>query len=249
MMSQLPPELIDYIIDYLHDSPSTLRTCARVCQAWVEPSRFHLFYCVDILKPRISSRNVADSLSELLRRSPNIALYIREFHLSMESRFNFQSALECILPHLLGKLTRLRKLVLLGIPFTRLWSDTRAAFRALFALPGLVHVEVRALKVRKPEHFTSLLCPPLKRLSMDMDLDKFAIRPEDLRAVDEEVRAVELQKSSPCRLEYLRSGSSMFVNWLLGAQTVVDISTIRTLDAWNTGPPMVRLIRRLASKI
>jgi hypothetical protein len=247
-MPPLPTELIDYIIDYLHDSPSILRTCARVCRAWVAPSRFHLFYCLKILPTR---RNAPVRLLRLLQGSPNIALYIREFHFSGRSRSDFRwPRLETVLPHLLGKLTRLRKLVLDGIPFTRLTPDTRAAFRELFALSCLVHVVVVDLKVAKPEHFTSFLCPPLKHLSVGMVLeDEFTIHPEDIPAVDEEVRAVELQKRSPSRLEYLRSDSPVFVNWLLGAQTVVDISTIRTVDARYVGRPMVRLIRRLGSSL
>jgi len=40
----LPPKLIEYIIDYLHDSPSALCACACICQDWVAPGHFHLFY-------------------------------------------------------------------------------------------------------------------------------------------------------------------------------------------------------------
>jgi hypothetical protein len=70
------------------------------------------------------------------------------------------------LPHLPGMLTQLQKLVLTGIPFTGLVSDTRAARHALFALPFLVDVEVRILKVAKLERFTTLLLSPLKCLSV-----------------------------------------------------------------------------------
>ncbi|KDQ06699.1 hypothetical protein BOTBODRAFT_192913 [Botryobasidium botryosum FD-172 SS1] len=45
MMSglELPSELIDLIIDHLHDEKPTLKICALVCRDWVAPSRFHLF--------------------------------------------------------------------------------------------------------------------------------------------------------------------------------------------------------------
>src|ERR1700722_1082038 len=112
---------------------------------------------------------------------------------------------DAALPHLLAMLTQLRKLDLVGIPSTGLVPDTRAAFRALFALPCLVDVEVRFLEVAKPEHFTSLLCPPLKRLSASVSLN-FGFKPEDIR-VDEEVKAIELQKRPPCCFEYLAQWS------------------------------------------
>src|SRR5271156_4226647 len=78
----LPPELIEYTIDYLHDSPSALRACARVCRDWVAPSRFHLFYRREITPTRTSLRTC--KLLEFLQGSPHIACYIREFHFSVE---------------------------------------------------------------------------------------------------------------------------------------------------------------------
>jgi len=257
MPPPLPPELIDHIIDYLHDSPSTLRTCALVCQAWIAPSRFHLFYFLSIGPKRRSSVPLESvSLLQLLQESPNIALYIREFHFSVGSKSQNSDwpVLDRILPRLLGKLTQLRKLVIRGIfPFTRLAPDTRAAFRALFALPSLAHVQVASPRVPKLEHFTSLLCPPLKHLTTSRSFDYELFHPEDVHAVDEEVRAVELQRRSPCRLESLSSSCPALVNWLLGAQTVVDISTIRTLVVFceleDVEQSMARLIRRLGSSL
>ena len=256
---RLPPELIDHTIDYLHDSPSTLRACARVCRAWVAPSRFHLFYRHEIT-PNNNIRTVPQQIGQLLeflQGSPHIAFYIREFYLSpgYHSRMpdSDRSQVDAALPHLLGMLTQLRKLVLTGIPFTGLVPDTRAAFRALFALPCLVHVAVERLEVAKIEHFASLLCPSLKRLSASVSLEKdFIFQSEDIRAVDDEVKAVELQKRSRCCLDHLHSDSPVFIRWLLGTQTMIDISTIRTLDVWCSEDMeglAARLIRRLGPSL
>src|ERR1700722_7801974 len=256
-----PPELIEYTIDYLHDSPSTLRACACVCRAWVAPSRFHLFYHCEITPFRRGTvAQQIRQLLEFLQGSPHIAFYIREFHLSSGDGIpeSMQDSdwhpLATVLPHLLGMLTQLRKLILCGIPFTSLVPDTRAAFRALFSLPCLVDVDVQYIEVAKLEHFTSLLCPPLKRLSASVFLQQgFGYTPEDIYMVDEEVKAVELQKRSPCRLEYLYSDNPMLMRWLLGPQTVIDISTIRTVDALCSPDHMeglvARLIRRLGSSL
>src|ERR1700722_8604956 len=254
---RLPPELIDYTIDYLHDSPSTLRACACVCRAWVAPSRFHLFYFCEIA-PTITSTVILDTrkLLEFLQGSPHIALYIREFHLFVGYGSRTDSIwpqLDATLPHILGMLTQLRKLVLIEPPFTSLAPDTRAAFRALFALPCLVDVEVRYLKVAKLEHFTTLLCSPLKRLSVSVDSDlseqQFVSSPEEIRAIDEEIKAVELQERSPCRLEYLHSNSAVFMHWLLGPQTAIDISTIHTLHACCNLKDVERLMARLIGRL
>ena len=112
-------------------------------------------------------------------------------------------------------------------------------------------MKVRHLKVAKLEHFTTLLCSPLKRLSVYVFLgEDFGL---NIRAVDEEVKAVELQKRPPCRLEYLYADCDMFVRWLLGPQTMIDISAVRTLDAWcrteSTEGLMARLLRRLGPSL
>src|SRR3984957_11338748 len=258
-MPRLPPELIEYTIDYLHNSPSTLHACARVCRAWVAPSRFHLFYRREIAPTRTSNTVTLQTgeLLEFLQGSPHIAFYIRELHFSVDTLFRMPASdwpkLDATLPHLLGMFTQLRKLVLRGIPFTSLVPDTRAAFRALFALPCLVDVEVRYLKVAKLEHFTTLLCSPLKRLYVSRLGEQFTSNPEQIRAIDEEVKAVELQERSPCRLDYLHSNNAVFMHWLLGPQTLIDISTIRTLHAWcnykDVEGLMARLIRRLGPSL
>jgi hypothetical protein len=44
----LPPELIDIIIELLHDDRAALAICALVCRSWVPASRSHLFSKIDI---------------------------------------------------------------------------------------------------------------------------------------------------------------------------------------------------------
>ena len=247
---QFPLELIEFTIDYLHDSPSTLRACARVSRAWVAPSHFHLFYCHKTTPTKI--RN----LLKFLRGSPHIARYIREFHLSAGYSYAPNSdwpEVDASLPRLSGRLKQLRKLVLTGIPFSELVPKTRAAFRALFALPRLVDVHVITLRVVKVEHFTTLLCSPLKRLTLTDSFLEGRPHSENIRAIDKEIKAMELQQRSPCRLEYLSSNNSVFIRWLLGTQTMFDISTIRTLDVMvkskHREELMARLIRRLGPSL
>ena len=43
MSHALPPEILDLIVDHLHDEPATLRACCLVSESWVPRSRIHLF--------------------------------------------------------------------------------------------------------------------------------------------------------------------------------------------------------------
>ena len=43
MSCPLPPELLDHIVDHLHDEPSALRACCIVSRSWVPRARIHLF--------------------------------------------------------------------------------------------------------------------------------------------------------------------------------------------------------------
>lgn len=43
LIHSLPPELVDHIIDQLHNDRISLRACSRVCRQWRYASQYHLF--------------------------------------------------------------------------------------------------------------------------------------------------------------------------------------------------------------
>jgi len=43
MMSPLPPEMLDLIVDFLHDEPDALKACCLTSKSWVHRTRQHLF--------------------------------------------------------------------------------------------------------------------------------------------------------------------------------------------------------------
>ena len=47
MLSSLPPEILDLIVDHLRDNPSTLKTCCLVSKSWIPRTRRHLFTHVE----------------------------------------------------------------------------------------------------------------------------------------------------------------------------------------------------------
>src|ERR1700722_2984700 len=261
----LPPELIDRIIDHLHDRPSDLRNCARAAKIFLASSRFHIFYHISIY-PRSKRRSVVPfcrKLNRLIQRSPQIALCIREFHFSVhyDGRFQMpQSELPTLredLPTLLNSLTALRKLEISGIRWTRVPPEVRKAFRTVLALPSLVSLESTCLSFSTLQHFTNLLNSPLKRLSVDISWGDYADDDETISVIDEEDKIAREPDRQPCRLEYLASSmayfSPGFVDWLLGPQSIIDISNIRTLDAWCNPKEaeigMVRLMKSLGPSL
>ena len=54
-MHRLPQELTDYIIDFLHDNPRTLKQASLVSKAWLECSRYHLFKTLSIKYSHITN--------------------------------------------------------------------------------------------------------------------------------------------------------------------------------------------------
>ena len=47
MPRPLPPEILDHIVDQLHNEPATLKTCCVVSKSWVPRARKHLFAHVE----------------------------------------------------------------------------------------------------------------------------------------------------------------------------------------------------------
>jgi len=44
----LPPEILDYIVDFLHDDPDALERCCLTSKSWIPRTRKHLFAEVDL---------------------------------------------------------------------------------------------------------------------------------------------------------------------------------------------------------
>ncbi|KAF8529406.1 hypothetical protein JB92DRAFT_2696447, partial [Gautieria morchelliformis] len=68
----LPGELIDQVIDHLHDDSPSLRACCITCRAWAPSARFHIFH--DIIVP---SAKRANALAAILETSPHISPLVR----------------------------------------------------------------------------------------------------------------------------------------------------------------------------
>ena len=47
MSPSFPPEVLDLIVDHLHDEPTTLKACCVVSKSWIHRTRTHLFASVE----------------------------------------------------------------------------------------------------------------------------------------------------------------------------------------------------------
>lgn len=76
MIQDLPPELIDYCIDFLHDSQKSLRSCSLTCNAFLSASQYHL---LDFLRLEYSAQFTG--FLKLLRNHPGLSSYVRRVSL------------------------------------------------------------------------------------------------------------------------------------------------------------------------
>jgi hypothetical protein len=75
-MVQLPPELIDTILDHLHDDKLALSACSLVRKTWTHTARYHLFADVNI-----ESESGCTNLLRLLRPGSAAIPYIRRLRI------------------------------------------------------------------------------------------------------------------------------------------------------------------------
>ena len=76
----LPIELMDRIIDHLHDDQKTLSACALVCSSWLPAVRSHRFRHVRI---RVWPRTLA-AFHTLLQATPDLPLHVANLHISCD---------------------------------------------------------------------------------------------------------------------------------------------------------------------
>src|ERR1700722_14667499 len=186
----IPPELIDRIIDHLHDSPSDLRSCALAAKVFLATSRLHIFYSVSIVG-FVGGRRACSNLVSAIQQSPQIARCIHEFTLAADGGESFQtsdpnSQFQRNLLTILNSFTVLQHLTIMYLVWTEVPSEIRKAFRIILALPSFISIDIRGLQFARLRHFTNLLRSPLKRLSVDAARWNHPADEEIVSAIDEE---------------------------------------------------------------
>ena len=113
----VPPELVDRVIDYLHDDAKTLIACSLTAREWVPSTRLHLFKRLDLL----STHQVA-KFTELDGFAPDLLYYCRELSVGANDRledpcpWNTNETPPIVISDRIERLTSLRTLHFRGFP-------------------------------------------------------------------------------------------------------------------------------------
>jgi len=69
---EIPPELVDRIIDFLHDQPKALAACSLVARSWTVTSQYHQFSTVWLTTPEYWTK-----FNRLIKISPTMICFIK----------------------------------------------------------------------------------------------------------------------------------------------------------------------------
>ncbi|KAF9464035.1 hypothetical protein BDZ94DRAFT_1297452 [Collybia nuda] len=158
--SIIPVELIEVIIDLVHDYPATLKICALASHSFARMAQAHLFSTItlDAPTPLQYPINSCQKLNRILCESPHLAVYVQNFlifdghHKSGYPREVLDTcryewvATEETLSKVLSQLVNLRSLSIRGSKNVMEWenlsTEIRNAILAAAKLPQLSGIEL-----------------------------------------------------------------------------------------------------------
>ncbi|KAG6828892.1 hypothetical protein H0H92_006398 [Tricholoma furcatifolium] len=255
---RLPQELVDHIIDQLHDDFTTLSTCSIVCHAWRPTSLFHIFSTLALkVTPNVAPSDLCRRLYHLLSSSPSICSYVRELDVLEGSQLGTQVAphvalagsqstiwvtTDRTLPHIFRKLTHLRRLDFGAQSATIQWSrmppSAHNAIRQMFSLSSLTNIRLAFWNFTSFWDLSSLLSCSTALRCLTLSNITFGHQPGSdvpgsplvLSDLQEEVALGSAPRQ--CRIESLtveHVHSAEFGDWLLGPESAIDLSSLREL--------------------
>ncbi|KII91343.1 hypothetical protein PLICRDRAFT_51514 [Plicaturopsis crispa FD-325 SS-3] len=216
--SQVPSEIIDEIIDYLHDDVDALRACALTCRVMLPASRYHLFSSITVHSQSIetSHRRIAGSHGPLV----SFASYARNISLC---------GFDCRSWKRGSPLARLRSLV----PLLPAIDSVELAALQSFSLPALAetlrgwhirHLRLVNFDFARASDFVNLVgdLPNLETISADyMSWGQNDLAPDAF--------IVSTIRRAPLRFtifSLLDLGSAPILQWILGEVPTPRIHTL-----------------------
>ncbi|KAJ7754572.1 hypothetical protein B0H16DRAFT_748420 [Mycena metata] len=175
----LPPELIDLVIR-LDIDVDTLRSCALVCRAFLQPSQRYLFATVDLGTPH----GPVPRFHDLLRNSPHLCAHVRELaivHLDYRGQWQaWYPSLAAVLD-LLPNVTMFTLSFLPHVKWGDLPANVQAAICALCQRSPLVNLRVDgAGTINSVTEFSQLVASPALKLLSLKDLDIPVAGPDEI---------------------------------------------------------------------
>lgn len=128
-------ELVDMVIDHLHDDKSALTSCSLVSRSWVYSSQFHLFENMHL--PSVTTDDGVEAFMRLVDSCPRIGYYVRTLRVDGEpNKHGSASGKNVLTPRHMSffteRLPALRELLLIGV----LWDSPRAGADYLASFPS-----------------------------------------------------------------------------------------------------------------
>ncbi|KAJ7762858.1 hypothetical protein DFH07DRAFT_406211 [Mycena maculata] len=232
MELQLPQELVHKIIDELHESPSSLQSCALVAHAFVSQSQMHLFARMELKEDSPSSPR---RFRDLISTSPHLALHVRSLALECDAE-NWESVSPIL--SAVARLTHLELVANKRLYFQLQPRPARAPFHAPFCFSALTSIELRHYEFHDADQFRALLIN--------------AVRLESLELANIVFAHPSLRPAAP-RIAAPRAVLSTLNLWNMGGAAVtaildaLDITHITTLLVYNT--PISPVLRANASAL
>jgi hypothetical protein len=251
----LPQELVDHIIDHLHDDPSALKKCAHVCRAWLPTSRFHFFSKIS-LKAASAHNGPAvpqercKQLHAVLLQSPEIIYNIRELEICEGSPHHHHDhhpelssttwiTTERTLTALFKMLTHLQRLDF-SATSTLYWKLLPPTFQSalwtLLSLPTLTYIRLHSWVFPDISSLGSILacCHNLNGFALSSTTICHEIGPQQLdhqtphAAIEDSVEEVRPSiRLETLTLDYVTFGYLDY--WLFGPHSLLDITSLREL--------------------
>ncbi|KAF8511979.1 hypothetical protein JB92DRAFT_3117551 [Gautieria morchelliformis] len=256
-MNSLPFELIEKIIGHVDDekhyiSRSHLLACSLVCRLWLPSSQRRLFHHITFGTWETDAD--VQRLDQVLLNSPHLASYIQVLELPL---WSWQYSDEPLSP-LLGKFTHVQKLKISGLPWNLLPADIRQSLCRLLELPSMAFLYIQDAQFICMDDFTNfinhargpvgLFLYHINTLWDPPHSFKLETKPaEDNKDKFEGYRICHLT-----RLDMMCRDNSVFVNWLLGPRTHLDVSHIHTLHIClheTDNDSVNRLLRAIGSSL
>jgi hypothetical protein len=163
MKAVLPAELIDQVIDHLHDDVLALRACCLTSREWLPGARFHIFH--DVL---LSSPDRADAFVKLLVTWPHLSHFIQCLIIQGDAYHIYAKLdyLDTVLPMIAPKLTRLRSLRVDNV--TLAYANPKVLSALIHHFPALKEIYLSSVTFDRFRDFAALVVahPLIERLGV-----------------------------------------------------------------------------------
>jgi len=117
---ELPPELVDRIIDFLYDEPNALAACSRVARSWTATSKYHQFSSAKLISNKDWTK-----FDHLIEISPKMINTMRRVTTDFSGTYSARWVSVC------ARFTSLENITMFGAIIPPNWQSEAAAISSV----------------------------------------------------------------------------------------------------------------------